>query len=230
MDLTDPQVLYVDPALLVVDKPPGLPVHATLDRERDTLERAVLRWLTKQGQTAELGLAHRLDVGTSGLVVLGRTREMTAKLVEIFAQRQVQKLYLALTSRLDPLPESPLEVRNHLAANRKREGWPVIAVHAGGDRAWTTLTQVQTSARAVLWQAELHTGRRHQIRAHLAGLGMPIVGDLDYDTPIPASRPMLHAFRLSLPHPQTGQQLDVQAPLPTDFVAVARRLGLVLPD
>ena len=227
MELADEALLYCDEALLALAKPPGLPVHATPDAGRDHLLAAVGRLLVRRGLAANgLGLPHRLDVGTSGLIVLGRQPEVTAQLSALFAARRVQKTYLALTGRVEPLPESRLEVRNHLAANKDRKGVPVVPVRAGGDAAWTTLAVVRQGPRAVLWQATLHTGRRHQIRAHLAGLGMPIVGDLDYDTPIAASRPMLHAARLELRHPVTQVLLRLESPLPADFQAVAARLGL----
>ncbi len=227
MELADEAVVYLDDDLLVFDKPPGLPVHATLDPERDHLIAAAGRLLLRRDEAVgELGLGHRLDVGTSGLIVLGRRPEVTARLAALFADRAVRKVYVALTERSDPLPEGVLEVRNHLAANKDRKGVPVVAVRSGGDRAWTTLQVLQSSPRAVLWRAELHTGRRHQIRAHLTGLGMPLIGDLDYDTRIPASRPMLHAAQLSLPHPVTAAPLAFSALVPRDFLAIAERYDL----
>ena len=227
MELADAALVYLDDALLILAKPPGLPVHATLDPGRDHLLLAAARLLDRLGHApGELGLGHRLDVGTSGLIALGRRPEVTAKLAALFAERSVKKVYLALTQRLDPLPTEPLEVRNHLGANKDRNGPPMIAVRSGGDRAWTTLTVLQASARVVLWQAELQTGRRHQIRAHLAGLGMPLVGDVDYGAGIAAGRPMLHAVRLELQHPLTGEPLCFALPPPADFAAFAAQHGL----
>lgn len=227
MELLDHAVVYLDDALLVLDKPPGLPVHATLDPGRDHLLAAAARLLARRGlEAAGLGLGHRLDVGTSGLIAVGRRPEVTARLAAQFADRTVQKVYLALTVRVDPLPDGKLEVRNHLAANKTRRGPPMIAVRSGGDRAWTSLTVVQASGQAVHWQAQLHSGRRHQIRAHLSGLGMPLVGDVDYASPLTASRPMLHATRLCLAHPLTGAALGFSAPLPQDYLAAAVRYGI----
>ena len=227
IDLLDNALVYLDDALVILDKPPGLPVHATPDPHRDHLLLATARLLQRRGEpVGELGLGHRLDVGTSGLIVLGRRPEVTARLARLFAERCVQKVYLALTNRIDPLPDGPLEVRNHLGQNKGRAGVPVVPVRAGGDRAWTSLLVLQASAHAVLWRAELHTGRRHQIRAHLTGLGMPLIGDTDYQTLLPAPRPMLHAARLALPHPLTGEPLRFAATLPRDFRAVAERYGI----
>ncbi len=227
MELADEAVVFLDDALLILDKPPGLPVHATLDPDRDHLVRAAARWLERRGlDAAHLGLGHRLDVGTSGLVAMGRRPDVTARLTAQFAERTVQKVYMALTSRLDPLPAGALEVRNHLGASKDRHGIPVIAVRSGGDRAWTTLRVVRTSVQAVLWRAELHTGRRHQIRAHLTGLGMPIAGDVDYGTSLPAARPMLHAAQLTFAHPVSGESLHFSSRLPLDFRVAAARLGI----
>lgn len=229
MELPDSALIFVDAWIAVVDKPPGLPVHATPDPQRDHLQAAVGRLLARRGhQPADVGVAHRLDVGTSGLVVLGRTPDMTAELGALFAGRAVHKTYLALTHRADPLPQGPLDVRNHLAPG-KRNDWPMVAVRSGGDAAWTTLQTLATSAHAVLWQAELHTGRRHQIRAHLAGLHMPLLGDTAYGATPSAPRPMLHAWHLTLPHPNTGTPLSWTCPPPPDFTATVTRLGLTLP-
>ncbi len=227
MELTDAALLYLDDALLILDKPAGLPVHATLDAARDHLLLAAARLLARRGESpGVLGLGHRLDVGTSGLIALGRRQDVTAKLAAQFAERTALKAYLALTQRADPLPQAPLEVRNHLAGNKDRHGFPVLAVRSGGDRAWTTLTVQQASAQAVLWRAELHTGRRHQIRAHLAGIRMPLIGDVAYGAAIAADRPMLHAARLQLDHPLTGAPLVFRVPPPADFLLALQRLGL----
>lgn len=229
MELPDSALIFVDAWIAVVDKPPGLPVHATPDPQRDHLQAAVARLLARLGHPCpHLGLPHRLDVGTSGLVVLGRTPDMTAALGTLFAGRAVHKTYLALTHRVDPLPNGPLEVRNHLAPG-KRGQWPMVAVRSGGDAAWTTLQTLSTSAQAVLWQADLHTGRRHQIRAHLAGLHMPLLGDTAYGAPPSAPRPMLHAWHLTLPHPSTGTSLSWTCQPPADFQAAAKHSGLTLP-
>ncbi len=227
MELKDDSIVYLDAALLILDKPPGLPVHATLDPGRDHLLLAAARLLARRGEAiGELGLGHRLDVGTSGLIALGRHPDVTAKLAAEFAQRHVGKVYVALTGRVDPLPDGPLDVRNHLGANKDRRGPPIVAVRAGGDRAWTMLTVLAAGPDTVLWRAELHTGRRHQIRAHLAGLGMPLLGDAAYGGQLPAARPMLHAARLTLPHPVTGELLQFQSLLPPDFLAAAARHGM----
>ncbi len=227
MELADAALVYLDDALLILDKPPGIPVHATLDKQRDNLLLAAARLLVRRGvAVGELGLGHRLDVGTSGLIALGRDPAVTAQLAALFAGHAVQKFYLALTAHAPPLPEAPLDVRNYLITNKDRRGPPMVAVRAGGDRAWTTLTVLQARPGAVLWQAELHTGRRHQIRVHLAGLGMPLFGDDAYGAVVPAPRPMLHAAQLVLPHPLTGAPLAFQAPVPADFAALAARYGL----
>ena len=230
MELPESALLFIDDALVVVDKPAGLPVHATRDPGRDHLQAAVARLMVRRGlDAAHVGLPHRLDVGTSGLVVLGRTPTVTAQLGALFAARETQKTYLALTARPRDLPPSPLDVRNHLAPNRQRGGWPMVAVRAGGDAAWTTLHLVSLGPQALLWQADLHTGRRHQIRVHLAGVGAPLAGDTEYGSPLPAPRPMLHAWRLTLPHPVTHSPLSCEAPLPADFRALATRLRLAMP-
>jgi 23S rRNA pseudouridine955/2504/2580 synthase/23S rRNA pseudouridine1911/1915/1917 synthase len=221
-------LLHEDAALLAVAKPSGLPSHATPDPFRDHLTAAVARLLSQRDGTAGyLGLVHRLDADTSGLVLFARSEAGMRALSAAFQQRTVQKTYLALA--LSPTNGSVQAglVRNHLRDFGKGDR-PVRAVRSGGDRAETALDFPVQSERGVLVVAQPKTGRRHQIRVHLADLGLPILGDRLYGDETAAPRLMLHAWRLAFPHPDTGLVLHLACLPPADFVARAHQLGLDL--
>jgi RluA family pseudouridine synthase len=231
MELQPHDILYEDEWLLVLAKPAGLPVHATLDPQRDHVIAALGRHLLQRdGHIGYLGLQHRLDVETSGLLVFARREEANRPLSQAFAERRTEKVYLAVTARPATLPQQPWSVRDHLAAN-KRGRPPMVSVRCGGDPAWTDFVLRDVSDRALLVEARLHTGRRHQIRVHLCGLGMAILGDRDYGpaTALLAPRVLLHAWRLALAHPHTGDAMAWLCPPPLDFRTAAIRLGLTVP-
>lgn len=235
MELDAGSLLYEDDWLVAVAKPAGIPVHATLDPHRDHLEAALGRWLVaRDGAVGYLTLQHRLDVDTSGVVVLARRPEANLALARAFADRTVRKTYLALTARPDVLPQDAWTVRNHLASKKNQQP-PVAAVRSGGDPAHTDFVLRQAAPSALLVEARPRTGRRHQIRVHLADAGMPILGDGDYGIRDAradsrrAPRLMLHAWRLELAHPGTGAPWAVTCPVPADMRATAMRLAMLLP-
>ncbi len=221
--LTRLAVLHEDGAVLIVDKPPGLPTHATADPSRPHLVGAVLRWLDRGPMGPPLGVHQRLDRDTSGVVLFAKTAAANAVLARQFEAREVEKTYLALTRRPPRLPPERWHARGRLAIDRAGR----VTVSAEGVAAETAFTRVRTLARALLIEAQPLTGRKHQIRAHLAAGGTPILGDPLYGDPatdpVAAPRAMLHAARLRLAHPTTGAPLIVESPLPADMRAVLER-------
>jgi 23S rRNA-/tRNA-specific pseudouridylate synthase len=211
MELLTHDILYEDEWLLVLAKPAGL--------------------LQRDGHIGYLGLQHRLDVETSGLLVFARREDANRPLSQAFAERRTEKVYLAVTARPGTLPQQPWSVRDHLAPN-KRGHPPMVSVRSGGDPAWTDFVLRDVAERALLIEARLHTGRRHQIRVHLSGLGMAILGDRDYGpaTASLAPRVLLHAWKLALAHPHTGAALAWRCPPPLDFRTAALHLGLAVPE
>ena len=216
VELDEASILYQDDWLIAVDKPPGLPTHATLDPRRDHLHAATLRLLTRLGQKAYAGQHHRLDVGTSGVVLMTLDKAANKGVAELFAGRGVTKTYLALVevASARSLADS-FEVRNHLARDKARRGL-MKAVRAGGDFALTHFQKLEVMGDRLLIQAQPHTGRTHQIRIHLAGVGCPIIGDDLYGGKA-GPRLMLHAAALDFIHPKTGEAVHLEAPLPSDF-------------
>lgn len=226
------RILHEDPDVLAVDKPPGLVCHATLDPTRDHLVAALTRLLTERdGEPGHLTLTHRLDRDTSGVIVLSRRADADAPLAEAFAQRQVVKTYLAgvRLSAATVLPgpdDDPLEVRRYLAPG-KGPGGRTLVVHAGGQPSATFVRLLERAGDIGLVEARPVTGRTHQIRVHLAELGCPILGDDLYGGDEPdVKRLLLHASRLVIPHPRTGDVLRLHAPAPralrSRFASLAR--------
>jgi 23S rRNA pseudouridine1911/1915/1917 synthase len=216
-------IVHRDSALIVVDKPPGLPTHATADPTRPHLVGHVKRLLESEGRAPYVAVHQRLDRDTSGLVLFALDPAANAGLARAFESRAVEKVYLALTARPAVVPPRRFRIAAPLAAtdggHRTRPGGPDALPAA------TDVVVREVLPQALLVEARPRTGRKHQIRAHLAQVGLPILGDCVYG-PGPAgaggpqaTRLMLHAWRLSLPHPLSGRALVCESPLPDDFRA-----------
>jgi RluA family pseudouridine synthase len=231
-----PAVLYEDADLIAVAKPAGLPAHATADRSRDDLFSAVRRLLAARASHSGdaplpyLGLHHRLDVDTSGVVLFSRQPRANAALGAQFAERTVEKVYHAIVHR----PRRPLVARWRVEGRLAMEGTGrrarMAAVDQGGAAAATRFALLKTWDDALLVEARPETGRKHQVRAHLAGRQMPILGDTRYGGPdhasgAPVPRVMLHAARLAFTHPITAQPVTIECPYPEDFADLLRRLA-----
>lgn len=233
-------VVHDDPGFLVVDKPAGLVVHPGAGAASGTLVNALLfhvRDLSGVGGVLRPGIVHRLDKGTSGLVVVAKDDACHRALAAQFAAREVRKEYVAVvhgvpspaTGGVDrPIGRDPV--------HRRR-----MAVDA--PRARTARSSYAVRQRldgAALVDVRIHTGRTHQIRVHLASLGHPIAGDELYGgrrTPAAVRpqaraalaafpRPALHAARLGFRHPRTGEPLAFESPLPADLQALLAALAL----
>jgi 23S rRNA pseudouridine1911/1915/1917 synthase len=230
--------VHEDAHLLVVDKPAGLVVHPGAGRAGGTLVNALLRHvrdLSGVGGVLRPGIVHRLDRGTSGLLVVAKDDETHRALARQFAGRAVEKEYLALVLGLPARPSGDIDApigRDPVHRQRMSTRAP------RGREARTSWTVVERLDGAALLRVRIHTGRTHQIRVHLASIGHPVAGDPVYGgTRTPSSRraearavlrslerPALHAARLAFTHPATGERLAFEAPLPRDLRAVLERL------
>ena len=223
------EILFEDKSLLVINKPAGLVVHPAAGHEEHTLVNALLHHcagsLSGICGVARPGIVHRLDKDTSGCLVVAKNDETHFSLSKQFAARTVEKLYDALV--IGALAREAGEIHASIArhpTHRKR-----MAVHAGGAgrAAHTSYRIVERFAHATHAEAEIHTGRTHQIRVHFQHLGHPLVGDETYGakpnrklaelTGYAAPRVLLHARKLSFLHPRTGKLVKFEAPLPADF-------------
>jgi 23S rRNA pseudouridine1911/1915/1917 synthase len=222
-------VLMEDDYLLAVAKPAGVETQPTPARYRGTLYAALLDHLHNPHRPLdrpELGMAQRLDRDTSGVMVFSIHRRAHGRLTEIIAGREAEKSYLALVSGHPAEKEG--EIRSLLARNRATNR--VRSVAKGGKEAITRYRVLEEFADSSLLEVQLLTGRSHQIRAHLFEAGHPLVGDARYGGPrflrereIP--RQMLHARRLTLPHPVTGEALTLEAPVPEDMGELLESMG-----
>lgn len=218
-------VIYEDDKIIVFDKPSGLAVQGGggIDRSLDELLAAFARSNGKRPR-----LVHRLDRGTSGVVVTARTQPAAAFLSEEFAARRTEKVYLALVRGV--LPPEDSGTLDTLLVKVEEGGRPrMIAAKSGRNGAQAATTHWRILARngdAALVEARPETGRMHQIRAHLSIAGMPILGDWLYGMGAEsAPRLMLHARRLAIRHPD-GDVMHFEAPVPKDFAALVSELGL----
>jgi 23S rRNA pseudouridine955/2504/2580 synthase len=218
-------VIHEDNSLIAFNKPSGLAVQAGsgIAQSLDTLMAAFARSNGKRPR-----LVHRLDQGTSGVIVAAKTQPVAARLSEAFAGRDVQKTYLALVKgRLPPSGSGVADA----ALVKVEEGGKARMIIARPDRKGAQAARTGWTLRARsgafgLMALAPETGRMHQIRVHLMSLGCPILGDALYGEGAgTAPRLMLHAAQLDLPHPEGGR-LILEAPLPADFRAAAEASGL----
>jgi 23S rRNA pseudouridine1911/1915/1917 synthase len=223
------RVVYADPDLVVIDKPAGLVVHPGAGHHDGTLVGGLL---SRYPDLSELvaagvcsadrpGIVHRLDKGTSGLMVVARTEPSYTGLVAQLADRTMQRRYLAL-------------VEGTVADDRGEVDAPIgrstrtptkMAVSSNGRPArtgYTVLERRHEPRDLTLLELSLQSGRTHQIRVHMAAIGHPVVGDARYGTPDPrlgSGRFFLHAFQLAFTHPGDGAPVEFSAPLPPDLEA-----------
>jgi 23S rRNA pseudouridine1911/1915/1917 synthase len=237
----DVAVIWSDDQVIVVDKPAGLVVHPGAGNRGGTLVHGLLARYPDladlveptdaEAQRDRPGIVHRLDKGTSGVMMVARTPAARAVLEDQLLHRRVGREYLALvTGSVDAdsgLIDAPL--------GRAIRDPTRIRVQAGGRQS---RTRYQVDARyqqprpTTLLRCRLETGRTHQIRVHLAAIGHPVVGDDRYGgagsedwRPLPAGRPFLHAASLAFDHPVTGERLTFSSPLPDDLQAVLQRVS-----
>ncbi len=214
----DLQILYEDDDLIAVAKPAGLLMHATADSRRADLFNALRRQLA----LPYLGLHHRLDVETSGVVLFTRRERANAALARQFAGNEVTKVYHAIVAVPSARVPPRWRVDDRLAMVGGGRRARMQHVEAGGVEAVTDFAVLERFRAALLVEARPHTGRKHQIRAHLAGSRMPVIGDARYGGAARAGacaapRVMLHAREISLQHPITGRPLTIACPYPPDF-------------
>jgi 23S rRNA pseudouridine1911/1915/1917 synthase len=218
-------IVYEYEHILVVDKPAGLDVHPGSGNRDGTLLNALLHHDEALAAIPRAGIVHRLDKDTSGLMVVAKTPEAQTDLVRQLAARSVSREYLAV-ARGDVT--KPLVVDAPIG--RHPSVRTTMAVVARGKPARTHVAVVERFGIATLLRCTLETGRTHQIRVHLAAIGHPLVGDPAYGgrgesrALPPFARQALHATRLSLTHPHTGQGMTWNSAPPPDFTALVERL------
>ena len=226
----DVPVVYEDDQVIVVDKPQALVVHPGAGNAGGTMASGLLaRYpeLAGVGEADRPGIVHRLDKGTSGLLVVARTPAAYDSLVGQLSGRTVERRYLALLWG-HPEPHSGLV---DAPIGRSRRDPTRMAVSSSGREARTRYDVQRLFTEpieAALVECRLETGRTHQIRVHMAAIEHPIVGDPRYRgarSSFPAPRTFLHAHALAFDHPGTGERVSFTSPLPDDLTAVLERLS-----
>ena len=224
-------VLYEDDDLIVINKPPGLVVHPCPGRRAHTLVNALLHHCRGQlsgiGGVERPGIVHRLDHYTSGCLVVAKNDVTHRALQEQFKSRQVTKHYLALVWGVPRMSRGRIEAA---IGRSTRDRKKMAVVSRGGRKAVTEFEVLKPFDEASLVRCDLHTGRTHQIRVHLAALGHPVIGDTVYGpgrrhllTKL-AGRQMLHAHVLAFEHPRTHKRLEFIASIPQDMSEMIRGL------
>lgn len=206
-------ILYNDPFIVAVDKPAGTPSQPIAPGEMGTVANALVarfpECATVSDDPREAGLIHRLDIGTSGVLVAAKTRTAWTQLRKAFASGRVKKRYLAVVS--GPLPDSG-HSHQALAHHGKKM---IVTSQKSGLAAETEWTVRSRAGDFALVDCTANTGRMHQIRVHLAHAGAPIVGDTLYGGPAAPedfAGHFLHAAEITLPHPDTKQPITITAP------------------
>jgi 23S rRNA pseudouridine1911/1915/1917 synthase len=212
------RIVHVDEALAVVDKPAGLVVHPAPSYRGPTLVEELGDLLGGGADPERPGIVHRLDKGTSGLLVVARTDDAHAALQAQVQRREVERVYLALArgrlrSRTGTI-DAPIG-----RASRQRHRMAVSG--AASRQARTHFTVLELLAAETYLEARLETGRTHQIRAHFAAIGHPLAGDVTYggEQKYGLDRQFLHAHRLAFAHPQSGEPMAFASELPADLAA-----------
>jgi 23S rRNA pseudouridine1911/1915/1917 synthase len=234
-------VLFEDDDIVVVNKPAGIPVHPAGPHQKDTLiqrlwPKLAAGWESVQKKAARAaairpGVVHRLDKGTSGVMVIAKNPVACEKLSKQFAKRTIKKVYRALARGV------PQNKTMHITSSvgRSRRSPHKMSTAVPGRLSETDVQVLQNFPHKIWPSTYLEvnplTGRTHQIRVQLAAMGHPLWGDGLYDlsrekkSPFEPTRPLLHALKLSFVHPVTGKTMSFEAPLPPDFAAALASLA-----
>ena len=225
-------ILAEDEDIIVLNKPPGLVVHPAKGNLTGTLVQGLLyhdeeRFSELVDATMRPGIVHRLDKDTSGIMVVAKKGSSRRALKRAFADRDVEKTYLALV--LGEFGSVTGIMRTQIGRN-PRHRMKMAVVEEGGKPAVTRYRVLGVRENVTLVEVRIETGRTHQIRVHFAHMKHPVLGDPLYggrqnDAPIRLQRQMLHAWKLVFPHPLTGVMREYRAPLPRDFQDVLAQLG-----
>ena len=207
-------IVYEDADLIVLNKAPGVLVHPGHGHFNDTLGNYLMWHYRQSGDESDFHPVHRLDRGTSGLVVVAKHAHAQEKLKNQLHTGAFRRVYLAVCGGAPPGPSGTVDVPIGPA-----DGSPAVRqARPDGRPARTHYKVLQTFGPRSLVELELETGRTHQIRVHMAHIGCPLTGDFLYGKPDPLiGRPALHSARLELDHPITGERLAFDLPLPDDM-------------
>ena len=219
-------VVYDDDDLLVVNKPSGVVVHAAAGVRTGTLVDALDAAghdLAEAAGEGRAGIVHRLDRDVSGLLIVAKTDDAHGKLVEAMKARAIERRYIALVEGVPGSDRGKIDAP--IGRNPKHRTRMAVVPDGRPAVTWFTVTE-RFGSRCALLDVKLETGRTHQIRVHLASIGLPVIGDTPYgrdptySRSLGARRPFLHAYRLAFAHPISGEELTFEIPVPPDLAAI----------
>jgi 23S rRNA pseudouridine1911/1915/1917 synthase len=216
--VSDLRLVHVDERLAVVEKPAGLVVHPAPSHRGPTLVDELGKLLGGGGDPERPGIVHRLDKGTSGLMLVARDDQAHAALQRQIRRREVERLYLALAGGRIASRTGTIDAPIGRATRRRHR---MAVAGAASREARTQFTVLELLPRESFVEARLETGRTHQIRAHFAAIGHPLIGDATYggEERPGLGRPFLHAHRLAFTHPASGRRMEFSSALPGDLRA-----------
>ncbi len=230
-------IVYQDNVLIVINKPSGLAVHPGAGRTTGTLVHRLLHHFPEiegVGGEGRPGIVHRLDLGTTGVMLVARTQSAYQVLSSAFQERKVRKIYLGVCEGRPKSEAGTMEWSIGRHPHKRKQMWATDR----GKSARTDYKVLGIARRSALLELDIHTGRTHQIRVHLKTLGHPLLGDALYGRELPRNwgqdlqaairvfdRPALHAWKLQLAHPVSGEEILFMAPIPEDFQRLWQGLG-----
>ena len=221
----DLAIVYEDTEVLVVDKPAGVPTHPGPGHGGGTLSNALLAYLpdlAEVGDPSRPGIVHRLDMDTSGLLIVAKTADAHRDLSAQFKQRTVSKMYMALVEGLVVPPEGVIEAPTGRHIKRRKE----MAVVQDGRESVTWYETVRIFDGYTLLRVTPKTGRTHQVRVHMAAIGYPVVGDSVYGRRNNClARHFLHAAYLRFRHPASKDEIEVNSQLPGELAGFLNSLS-----
>lgn len=214
-------IIFEDDALIAVNKPANMLVHPTANHKENTLANALQYYFMQKGQEPVIRFLNRLDMDTTGVVVMPKYSQAHSKLMALMDENKVTKKYIAVVEGTLNPPEGIIE----LPLDTDPSNPIKRAVSVTGQKAVTIYKTISTIGDAALVELELLTGRTHQIRVHLSHLGNPIIGDGLYGRKSRLiDRQALHAQSLTFTSPFTGQHLELRAELPADMLNLIEKL------
>jgi len=230
-EMMDLRVIHEDPDIMIINKPPGLVVHPASGNWSGTLLNGLLHHFPAIAAIPRAGIVHRLDKDTSGLMVLAKTLEAQTSLVRQLQDRTVRREYLALVWGIP----SPGQTINAAIGRHPRDRVKMAVSQSPHAKTAVTHYKRLSTGRlgnmdVSLLMCRLETGRTHQIRVHMQSAGFPLVGDPVYGKPHLSAffkRQALHAQKLGLIHPVSGQEYEWQAAVPDDFAALLSEAGII---
>lgn len=214
-------IVREDEDLMVIDKMAGLVVHPAPSHEGETLAELLSDRISGGDDSERAGIVHRLDRGTSGLMVVSRNDTAHAALQEQIRERKVERTYIGMCQGAPRSRTGTIDAPIGRSAGARHR----MAVNGAGARTAVTHFDVLDVLGPVsLLRLKLETGRTHQIRVHLKAIGHPLVGDETYGGPalFDLDRPFLHSARLAFDHPATGERLSFESELPEDLAAALK--------